>query len=156
MKDVLKPTITGKVIGSNKLIIQAIDKELSESIANDYSGVSSVDARSFVMSIAQSRGESVFSGWIIQKQHLLNVLPVNTEMWCIAGKIDYSDMMGRGSIQRFSSFGKLLGRMNFKLIYSAASLVLEISGIKGQIKFEKSQAAKLVKPDFREEQHGSI
>lgn len=147
MTDVLKPIVIGTVVNGRKLSLCAIDKEISESLDGVYEGNSSADNREFVVSIQQSKAKDVFSGWLVNRRHLLETLPLHTELWNLTGKVDYATMKCQGTIQRFSSNGNLLGRMVFKAVYQNKHLVLDIIGLKGQILLEKKDIT-VVKPSF--------
>jgi hypothetical protein len=148
MTDLYKPIVNGKIVGGRKLLIQAIDKEFSENLTGSYSGDNTVDTRQFKAVIEQARGSDVIAGWMLQSQHLLPQLPVNSEIWLLAGKVNYVDMTCRGTIKRMSSLGRLLGQMNFRAVVGEGSISLEIIGLRGQIIFNKQPDA-YQKPEYR-------
>ena len=150
MKDVLVPTIVGRVIKNKRLVLKAVDKEYSVCLQGTYR-CQAVNGRQFVLSVSQNRGEIQFSGWMIQAHHCLDVMPLNSEIWLLGGKLEGDGTQARGAIQRKSSVGKNLGKVGFKMsINSDRTMVLEVLGLKDHMTFVVSEDM-VKQPAFREE-----
>jgi len=148
MRDLQAPTITGTVVKNRRLVLKASDKEFFVNLSGSYQGQSS-DGRRFVMSVSQARGDVAISGWIIQEHHYKEVMPLNSEMWLFAGKLDAETLQARGTVQRMSGVGQLLGKVHCVVRVTQNVVQFELLGLRDVISFEANNVV-MCKPAFRE------
>lgn len=129
MADVKAPQVQSYVVGRNRLVLQAIDREIFETVEGTYLAEDYQRDKQCYAKLTQDRAKDVFEGWMIATSQYFSEIPVNGELWNIFGKLDYSNMSLRGSIQRISSAGNLLGRMLFTGEVKPTSIDLQIESI---------------------------